>query len=98
MAYIFIRSNALGARIGIVKYGESGYYQTNLDNGGADEDCREHIRFLNQRIDVSPEVADAMLYGSMFGWHVPIAQPAHVHFGPSADGNASCNSSKEHRL
>lgn len=55
--------------LGIVKRGELGYYRT--DFPGDDRIARK----LNDRLGVTPAQAMAMECGSMFGWHVPAADP-----------------------
>lgn len=49
-----------------VKRGESGYYPIHSRLTAAE---------LNQISGVTPAQAQAMLSGSMFGWHVPLANP-----------------------
>jgi hypothetical protein len=81
LAYIFVSGNEPGKRIGIVKWFETGYYATDFDHHQSEEAAREHVRILNYRLGIPEDVAKAALYGSMFGWHVPAAQPA-VRFAP----------------
>lgn len=84
LCYVVIRGNKQGERIGIVKFGESGYYVTDYDHHPAGSEgvtkCKEHVRLINKRLGISHDVEDAMLYGSMFGWHVIAAIPAVRHF------------------
>ena len=58
----------------IVRKGESGYYHT--DKYGHD---RAHAQAIadeyNAQLNVTKAQAVAMLAGSMFGWHVPAADP-----------------------
>lgn len=58
----------------IVRKGESGYYRT--DKYGHD---RAHAQAIadeyNAQLNVTKAQAAAMLAGSMFGWHVPAADP-----------------------
>lgn len=53
----------------IIKRGESGYYPTQDTYVGRDVDE------LNASLGVTPAQAEAMLNGSIFGWHVPAADP-----------------------
>ena len=57
--------------LGIVKRGEKGYYLTDFKKwpGAADE--------MNKKMGVTKPQAKAMLHGSLFGWHVPAANPSH---------------------
>ncbi len=58
----------------IVKKGESGYYRT--DKYGHDRQAAQAIvDEYNGRLGVSKAQEAAMLAGSMFGWHVPGADP-----------------------
>jgi hypothetical protein len=74
--YVVVPGNKKGERIGIVELGESGYYVTNLDNHETAEECREHVRLINESRGIPLEVETSMRDGSMFGWHCPAAQPA----------------------
>ena len=81
IAYVFIPGNEPGKRIGIVTFGESGYYATNYDQTTYSvEDCRRHVATLNERLGIPEEVAESMLYGSMYGWDVLAAAAARKHF------------------
>ena len=51
-----------------IKRGESGYYQLPDAYMTADQ--------LNDIYDVTKTQAQAMFYGSMFGWNAPAANPA----------------------
>ena len=53
-----------------VKRGEYGYHPIHT-TATADE--------LNERRGVTPAMREAMLVGSMFGWHVPGADPDTYH-------------------
>lgn len=53
-------------KIVVIKYGESGYYDSEYTG-----DCME----LNEGIGVTEEQMRAMVAGSMFGWDVPGANP-----------------------
>lgn len=58
----------------IVKKGETGYYRTDIDMGGKEEN-RTLMEEYNGKLGVSKAQAFAMLAGSMFGWQVPAADP-----------------------
>jgi hypothetical protein len=55
-----------GATI-MVKRGEHGFYPVTTDT---------KPELLNKRRGVTPQQAAAMLTGSLFGWDVPLADPA----------------------
>ncbi len=75
-SYVFIDGAAPGKRIGLIKRGEDGYYETDFDNGNATDDIvRAAIDGINRRLGVSTAQATAMHVGSMCGWHVPGADP-----------------------
>jgi hypothetical protein len=79
--YVYVPGNAPGKRVGLAKFNESGYYQSDFDNPTAtDEQAEELVNYLNNRLGVSPEIAEAALAGSMFGWKVPAAQAAVEYF------------------
>jgi hypothetical protein len=80
VCYIVVPGAAKGKRIGIVRYGESGYYLTDYDCYNTEAECKEHVGLINKSLGVSPKIEEAMLYGSMFGWECPAAQPAIDHF------------------
>ena len=80
ICYVVIPGAAKGKRIGIVVYGESGYYLTDYDSHDTEAQCKEHVTLVNKSLGVSPRVEEAMLSGSMFGWDCPAAQPAIDHF------------------
>ncbi len=83
VAYVHVLGNEPGKRIGLVKFGESGYYpaKSGYDFVGYTEDqVRKRVGELNDQLDVPPAVAEAMFAGSMFGWHVPAAQAARTFF------------------
>ena len=58
----------------IVKKGEAGYYRTDIDMGGKEEN-RTLAEEYNGKLGVSKAQEAAMLAGSMFGWQVPAADP-----------------------
>jgi hypothetical protein len=82
--YVHILGARPGERIGIVKYGERGYYATNLDNS-ADSAATVHevVNEYNARLGIPPEVCESMQYASLFGWDTLIAAAAHAYFKAS---------------
>jgi hypothetical protein len=80
VCYVVIPGAAKGKRIGIVNYGESGYYLTDYDHHETEAECQEHCDLNNKPLGISPKVAESMLEGSMFGWDCPAAQVAVDHF------------------
>lgn len=76
LCYVFIPGNSPGKRIGIVKRDESGYHPTDYDTTTAPAElAREHVRYCNDKLEVDEPTEKAMYIGSLFGWHVPAAQP-----------------------
>jgi len=77
--YVYIFSAEPGNRIGIIKRGERGYYQTDFDSETASADIvQQVVRDLNKKLGVDPIEAKAMEIGSMCGWHVPGANAANL--------------------
>lgn len=58
----------------IIKKGETGYYRTDIDMGSKEEN-RSMAEEYNGKLGVSKAQSAAMQAGSMFGWHVPGADP-----------------------
>lgn len=58
----------------LIKKGESGYYRTDWPKG---KDGDAFAAERNARMGVTPAQASAMVNGSMFGWHLPAADPDH---------------------
>lgn len=83
IAYVLVPGNKKGERIGLVRFGESGYYPTEYDQ---DDFPAAAIAHLNVRLGVPADVAVSMFYGSMFGWHVPGAAPARLYAEGLNDG------------
>jgi hypothetical protein len=76
LCYVKIPGGEPGRRVGIIKRGEAGYYLTDYDNSKASQDViEEFVDEMNEALGVSHEQATAMLVGSMWGWHLPGADP-----------------------
>ena len=58
----------------IIKQGESGYYHCDYSTSDAQANRRLADK-LNGRMEITKAQEAAMLHGSMFGWHVPAANP-----------------------
>lgn len=86
MAYVFITAREKGKRIGLVKFGESGYYQTDYDNVDSAAECRAMVEALNERLGVPADVAESLFVGSMFGWNCPGAERARLYAGSLSGG------------
>jgi hypothetical protein len=82
LAYVAIDGNKPGERIGLVKFGQSGYYLAKGYDYAPNtiEQVKQAVRDLNKRLGLSEEVAQAAFFGSMFGWACPAAYPAVVYF------------------
>jgi hypothetical protein len=78
--YVVVPGQPKGERIGIVKLNESGYYLTDYDTHDTEEQCKEHVRYINDQRGISKEIEQSMLEGSMFGWKCPAARPALDYF------------------
>lgn len=59
----------------IFKKGENGYSETDLATGDK-ENALALVEMCNKKLGVNKAQAAAMLAGSMFGWHMPAADPA----------------------
>lgn len=60
----------------ILKRGETGYYRSDWDTGDKSKN-QELADFLNRRSGITLAQVEAMLIGSMCGFHVPGANPQH---------------------
>ncbi|MDD4496525.1 MAG: hypothetical protein PHV32_19665, partial [Eubacteriales bacterium] len=58
----------------IVRYGERGYYNTDIPNEGK-ETMKQLANETNEKRGVTKAQAAAMLAGSMYGWSCPAANP-----------------------
>lgn len=58
----------------VVKKGESEYYKTNINSSDRTE-AQKTVEEYNGKLGVTKAQSEAMLAGSMFGWHVPAADP-----------------------
>ena len=57
-----------------MKKGESGYYKTNILSNDRTE-AQKIVDGYNDKLGITKAQAEAMVAGSMFGWHVPAADP-----------------------
>lgn len=57
----------------LVQYGQSGYWP--IDHFPQGMEAGEYADKLNQALGVTKDQQSAMLYGSMFGWSIPLARP-----------------------
>jgi hypothetical protein len=84
-SYAYIPGNKPGDRIGVVSFGETGYYPVrDWDQPAMTE--AQVVAFVNRRnalIGVPEEVALSMFHASMFGWSAPCADIAKAHFKPA---------------
>lgn len=69
--YVFVPSSN---EIGVVRKGESGYYKTDIPVYDS-KDAKALVNEQNEKLGVTKAQAEAMKAGSMFGWHVPAADP-----------------------
>lgn len=69
-------STLLGTgKVVILKRGETGYYKTDIPYTSR-EDARALVDEYNRKLGVTKAQEAAMSAGSMFGFHVPAADPA----------------------
>lgn len=60
----------------VIKLNEAGYYPCDYSTPDAEAN-RRMADELNLKIGISKAQEAAMIHGSMFGWHVPAADPGH---------------------
>jgi hypothetical protein len=60
----------------IIKLNEAGYYPCDYSTPDAEANRRVADE-LNRRMGISKAQEAAMVHGSLFGWHVPAADPSH---------------------
>lgn len=60
----------------VIQRGETGYFRTDFPLGKADP--KAFAAGMNEGLGVSRAQASAMVHGSMFGWHVPSADPENL--------------------
>lgn len=78
LCYAFTACHRPGERIVIVKRGERGFYTTNLDHPQMSaQEAKAIVDSYNARLGVTWPVKQAMLFGSMFGFDAPGADPDH---------------------
>ena len=70
LAYAAVAGEAV---LCVVKRGEKGYHRTDYAIGK--RDVRKFVDAMNRRLKVSGAQREAMINGSIFGWHVPGANP-----------------------
>jgi hypothetical protein len=68
--YTVVLGKMAGENIGLIKEGETGYYQTNYDFGVGDR-AQQAVRVLNENRDISEAEQMAMEIGSMVGFDSP---------------------------
>lgn len=65
-----------GGDLIIIKLNETGYYP--CDYSTADTEANRRLADeLNRRMGITKSQEVAMIHGSVFGWHVPAADPGH---------------------
>ncbi|MEN3005969.1 hypothetical protein [Dehalobacterium formicoaceticum] len=65
-----------GGDLIIIKLNETGYYP--CDYSTADTEANRRLADeLNRRMGITKAQEAAMVHGSVFGWHVPAADPSH---------------------
>lgn len=64
----------------VIYRGQEGYYEAG--DKGSDlylfgEDAKKACDQMNAALNVTPAQREAMVWGSMFGWDIPAADPKH---------------------
>lgn len=76
LCYAYLPTAEPGARIGLLRRGFSGYWQTDFDNSNVSgEFAQAMVNRLNGKLGVSKRQVAAMEIGSCFGWSCPGADP-----------------------
>ena len=70
-AYVYIESEN---KIGVVTKGEMGYKEMDITFSDK-QDALDMVNINNKKHGITKAQAEAMKCGSMFGWHVPAADP-----------------------
>lgn len=73
MCFSYVSSFAPGKNIVAIKLGERGCFATSYDESVPDK-AKALVAHLNEKLGVTPEQAECMSIGSMFGWDCPGAQ------------------------
>lgn len=73
----YLDTNPPGQRVVALKRGETGYYQTDLDDAAlTPAHARATVVAMNRKLGVTAAEVMAMAAGSLFGWDVPGADVA----------------------
>jgi hypothetical protein len=84
--FVLVPGAAPGNRVAIAKRGEHGYYLTDLDSHTeTGQQLQTTVDKMNERLGVGKAEAQAMLYGSVLGWHV---QAADSHYWRDLENGA----------
>jgi len=68
--YTVVLGKPAGENIGVIKFGETGYFKTDF-NFGVGEEAARKVRLLNGMRDISEAEQLAMEIGSMVGFDSP---------------------------
>ena len=71
--FAYTTLNGEPEQIIIIKRGEDGYYP--FRRAASAEVAEAFVKRTNETLGVTPAQREAMVSGSMFGWHVPAADP-----------------------
>lgn len=72
VCFVYVKSEN---EIGLIKYGETGYYRTDYEPLQTVEDNERFVKWLNDGLALTDNEIYAMEIGSMFGWDAPGANP-----------------------
>lgn len=78
--YAFFGERSPGHRIVLVRAGVKGYIQADLDDKSlAQATARVLVDRTNVELGVTDAQQQAMIAGAVYGFHVPLADPAHPY-------------------
>lgn len=83
MCFSYVSSFAPGKNVVAIKRGERGCFSTTHDEAHP-EKAKALVEHLNNKLGVTPEQAECMSIGSMFGWDCPGAQLSEVVVAPKS--------------
>ena len=83
-----------GKRIIAIKRGEVGFFETRFSTEDAsDEELVQCVNSLNEALGVTRQIKAAMVWGSLYGFDTPGADPANYdgEGGPAFRANRGCH-------
>ena len=78
--YTFIPCQKPGTRIGLIRKGHLGFFNTSVDSTTwMDQKAKQIVESLNNDMNLTKTQVECMETGSMFGWFCPGADPANYN-------------------